>query len=467
MGNKYSYLTKNVILFSINGFLPKLLSLIFIPIYTSYLTTQEYGIFDLTGTTVSLLVPIFTLGIRDAVMRFALDENFNKSDVFSVALKIIFGGAVLVLLGTICASFLGIEELKTRYLIFFFIMYVVTALSECVSMFCRGIDRVKTMVSGGVLNSVVTSVSMVLFLVVFKLGLNGFFIANTTGSIASLVYCFFNAKLYNYIKLKVSKQVRNNMLAFSFPLIFSVISWWINGTSDRYILTWMSGVAVSGLYAVAYKIPNIMSVFQNIFTQAWSISAIKEFDKNDKDGFIGNMYTLMNFAMVAVCSAVMVCNPILARILYSNEFYAAWRFVPPLLVSVVFNSMALFVGGIFTAVKDTKTLSISTIVGAVVNTVCNFVLIYFWSAYGAAIATLIGHAVVLIMRRLILRKYIIMKVNNIRDLVVYGLLCIQMLIGVWEEQISFYSIIMFGIIILMYRKELGIVFRKAKGFLVH
>ena len=65
------------------------------------------------------------------------------------------------------------------------------------------------------------------------------------------------------------------MVKFSFPLIFSVIAWWINNASDRYILTWITGISVSGLYAISYKIPNLLSTFQNIFAQAWSISEVK------------------------------------------------------------------------------------------------------------------------------------------------------------------------------------------------
>ena len=74
MKSKYSYLSKNVLLFSISNFVPKLLSFILIPIYTSCLTTEEYGVSDMILTTVSMLLPIFTLDIQDEVLRFAIDK---------------------------------------------------------------------------------------------------------------------------------------------------------------------------------------------------------------------------------------------------------------------------------------------------------------------------------------------------------------------------------------------------------
>ncbi len=463
MANKHKYLAKNVLLFSISSFVPKILSILLIPIYTSCLTTAEYGISDLLTTTVSLLIPIFTLDIQDAVMRFALDNKYKQEDVFSTAVRIILCGTVLVCVGAYLVSRFNIPGIDNNYLVFFVLMYFTTALYNTVSLFCRGIDKVNVMVVGGILQSVVTLSANILFLVVFEWGLTGYLLANTVGSLLSLVWCFIGAKLHRYIKGKVSKNVLKDMVVFSFPLIFSVIAWWINNASDRYILTWMSGVAVSGLYAVAYKIPNVLSIFQNIFSQAWSISAVKEFDKNDSDGFISNMYNMMNFAMVAICSGIMLVNVPIAKLLYSKEFFEAWKFVPPLLVSVVFNAMALFIGSIFTAVKDTKTLSISTIVGAVVNTGCNFLFIYYFDAYGAALATLLGYAAVLIMRHLILRKHVVLRINYWRDIAVYLLLILQMSVAYFGLHLAWLQVIIMAMLLVLYLKELKHLLVLVKG----
>lgn len=452
MKSKYSYLTKNVLLFSISGFIPKILAFILVPIYTSYLSAGEYGVSDLITTTVSLFIPIFTLDIQDAVMRFSLDKDYKKQDVFSVAIRIILAGTLLIASGAFVVSRFNI--ITNSYLIFFVIMYFTTATNNTITLFCRGIDKVGTMVIGGILNSVITLAANILFLVVFHWGLTGYLVANTIGAAAALIWCFFGAKLYRYIRWNIPKTVFKDMVVFSFPLIFSVIAWWVNTASDRYILSWLSGVAVSGIYAISYKIPSLLSMFQNIFFQAWSISAIKEFDKDDSDGFIGNMYTMMNFAMVVVCSGLMIMNIPIAKILYANEFFEAWKFVPPLLISVVFNAMALFIGSIFTAVRDTKTLSISTIIGAIVNTACNFLFIYCWGAYGAALATLLGYGVVFLMRHIILRKHIRMKIKWRRDIITYIFLVTQMIFAVFAMRFIWVQIIICLGILLLYYKEI-------------
>lgn len=465
MSSKHKYLTKNVILFSLNTFIPKLLSILLIPLYTSCLSTAEYGVSDLISTTVSLLIPIFTLDIQDAVMRFAMDKNYSKESVFSTSFHIVMIGTSIVAIGAGVVSLFNIKGIEPSYLIFFVLMFFTTSFYNSISLFCRGIDKVNVMVIGGVIQSVITLSSNIVFLLVFQWGLVGYLFANTIGSVVALIWYFIGAKLHRYIKFRIDKAVLKEMVAFSFPLIFSVVAWWVNNASDRYVLTFMAGgVAASGLYAISYKIPNILTIFQNVFTQAWSISAIKEFDRDDSDGFISNMYNMMNFSMVIVCAGILVLNIPISKFLYSKEFFQAWQFVPPLLISVVFNAMALFVGSVFTAVKDTKTLSISTIVGAVVNTACNFLFIFFWGAFGAALATLLGYLTVFVIRHIILRKHIKMRINWVRDMLVYCLLGIQMAISYLGLVYIWAQIIMVVIIVALYYKEVGsvIVFLKRR-----
>lgn len=63
--------------------------LIWLPLYTNILTTTEYGTYDLFNTTVGVLLPILTLNVQDAVMRFAMDSKSNRKAIISVAMKIL------------------------------------------------------------------------------------------------------------------------------------------------------------------------------------------------------------------------------------------------------------------------------------------------------------------------------------------------------------------------------------------
>ena len=110
------------------------------------------------------------------------------------------------------------------------------------------------------------------------------------------------------------------MLSYSIPLIFSGLAWWINSVSDRYIVSWIMGVAATGVYSVAYKIPTMLQLVQDIFGPAWNLSVFDVYDKEEGDRYINNIYDFYNFIMVFACSVLIFMDKPLARFLFSNEF---------------------------------------------------------------------------------------------------------------------------------------------------
>lgn len=76
---------------------------------------------------------------------------------------------------------------------------------------------------------------------------------------------------------------RITMLDYCKPMIANSVAWWINNTSDRYVVIFFCGLAENGVYSVASKIPSILNIFQSIFSQAWTLSAVRDFDPEDKN----------------------------------------------------------------------------------------------------------------------------------------------------------------------------------------
>ena len=78
MNSKYHNLIKDLFLFAISVFIPKAISFFLVPLYTNCLTTKEYGIVDMIGTTTGLIIPFLTLDINDAVLRFTIEKKTEK-----------------------------------------------------------------------------------------------------------------------------------------------------------------------------------------------------------------------------------------------------------------------------------------------------------------------------------------------------------------------------------------------------
>ena len=71
MQERYKKLLTDTGLFAVSNFGSKILTFVLLPVYTSILTTEEYGFADIVISTINLLYPVLTLSIFDATLRFA------------------------------------------------------------------------------------------------------------------------------------------------------------------------------------------------------------------------------------------------------------------------------------------------------------------------------------------------------------------------------------------------------------
>lgn len=460
---KYKYLLKNIGLLTLSSFATKFLSFFLVPLYTNILSTTEYGTYDLFNTTIGVLLPLLTLNIHEAVLRFLLDKNSNRQAVVTVGVRYFIKSNCIVAIGLFINYIFAFSELGKEYALFFFLMYFAQSLSTIVMAYIRGVDRVADLSISSVVCSVVIIGCNILFLMVFKWGLVGYFLANVLGPVAQCTYLIIKANAQRDINLKESySNETEDMLAYSKPMIANSIAWWVNNASDKYIVTFICGLAANGVYSVASKIPSIMNIFQTIFAQAWTLSAVKDFDPEDKNGFFANTYAAYNCLMVMVCSVIIVSDKFLAKFLYSKNFYSAWQYVPWLTIAIVFGSLSGYIGGFFSAVKDSKQYAQSTIIGAVTNIVLNIFFTPLIGAMGAAIATTICYWVTWLLRFIQSRKYIKLRVNIVRDGFSYIALVVQALVLLWMDGVLMYVIEvgLFVVIELLYIKDILNLLRK-------
>lgn len=467
MDIRYKKFSKNIIYFFIGSFFPKAITFFLIPFYTSILTPSDYGLIELISVSAALALPVFTLDIQDAVLRFVYDSRFKPQEVLSVALFIILKGCIIIGVGCIGLFLFNIPELKIEYLLFFAWQYVIEALQNSINMFCKGIGKVRVLTVSSIIQSLLNAVLCIYFLFGIRLGLIGYLLSGAISTTVSLVYVFVKAKLFGCIQLTLNNSLQKEMIAFSFPLIFSVIAWWINNSSDRYIIAFLLDVSSSGLYGVSYKIPTILTMLQTVVFQAWSLLIMKEFNKEDKDGFLTKTFIIVNTTVFFFCSLLVLLNLPLARFLYSGEFYNAWLFVPPLLASVLFNSTSLFVGSIFTFAKKTRFLSYTTILGALINIIFNFILIKYIGLYGAALATMLGYLVVMILRLIFVQQLVSLHLNWRKIVIAYVVIMIQVFVAYWGNKTFALQLLLFMLLIINFKEEIKEILRNFRYYCQH
>lgn len=425
----YRYLFKNIGLLTLSSFATKLISFFLVPLYTNILTTTEYGTYDLFNTTIGVLLPILTLNIQEAVMRFAIDNKTSRKAIVTLGARYLLIGTAIVIAALIINSIFSLVDLLETYAIYFLLMFISQALSGVLLAYIRGINRIADLSVSSAMASAITILCNILFLVVFKLGLIGYFLANIIGPLMQDLFLLVRSGAIKEIAFQSEfPNEKQEMLAYCKPMIPNSIAWWVNNTSDRYIVIFFCGIAANGVYSVASKIPSILNIFQAIFNQAWSLSAVQEFDPEDKSGFFSNIYRAYNCMMVIMCSGIIMLDKLLAKFLYAKDFYVAWKYVPWLTIAIVFGALSGHIGGVFTAVKNSKIFARSTMIGAASNIVMNLALTPIMGALGAAIATTICYMIVWAMRYWNAKRYIKLRININRDVISYGILLIQAII---------------------------------------
>jgi O-antigen/teichoic acid export membrane protein len=450
---KYAYLAKNTMLFTLSSFASKLLTFFLVPFYTNVLSTTDYGMADLITTSSGLLTYVVTLNIGDAVLRFAIDRKENQREILSYGLRVILKGCTILAVVLLIATYFNWIDWPRYCYGFFFFYLTVGALQTLFGNYLRAIDKIEQVAVSGIISTFVTIMCNILLLLVFQCGLIGYMFAMISGTFVSLCYeCACCGDCKGLLAQNCDKNTQKAMRNYSFPLIFNGIAWWMNSCIDKYFITALCGVSINGIYAVAAKIPTILTTFSVIFSQAWNLSAIKEFDKEDTDGFFGNTYKIYNASLTILCSGLILINIPLSKFLFAKEFFLAWQYSSCLMISVVFSALSSFLGSIFAAVKNNRIFAVSTVIAACVNLILNVILIPTYGASGAALATAFSFFLIWFIRFLCASKYIAWKINLKVDIFVYMLLFLQVLLEHQAGHIYLGQILIFIIIVMFYRE---------------
>lgn len=437
---------KNMGILTISNFSSKILVFLLVPLYTSVLSTTEYGSYDLAVSIATLLYPILTLNIVDAVMRFSMDQTYDKKHIAYIGMKFVFLSIVIFGIGMYMLNITGLWSNINGLELFVFFYYISYVFNQFLIQFAKGLEKVIDMGVAGVVSTVVTIASNVLFLLLFKWGLIGFFFANILTQLMSCLYLAVRIKVWKYIDFKCSnKQLQKEMLLYSIPLIVTTVGWWVNSTADKYVVVFMLGFASNGVLSVAYKIPQIINTLQGIFIQAWQISAIKEYGERDTAEFYGNAFISINLLMCIACSWLILLTRPLAYVLYARDFYQAWQYVPFLLIASVLNCASGLLGPILSAQKNSKAMMWSALIGAGTNIIMNIVFVYFIGIQGATIATVVCSYIIYVVRKVAVGKEI--KIDGYGIVLhTWGLLCVQAIIEIYLSNYILEAVIMVALL---------------------
>lgn len=460
--NRYEKLFKNIIWFLVGTLGNKIFSFVLVWIYANYLSAESFGLVDLVNSTALMLEPIFSVSIYTAVLRFSIESNYRSCDILVEGKKILNKG--MVLLGTILLliSFFITSISKVTFLILFLLCFF-SASNSIYMNYLNGTNKVPMVARGSILNVLCSIVLSFVLLVFLKKGTNGYFTAQIISVLITNIYykkCIGKEKKEKKRPSYKTSLLKLEMLSYSRPMIFNTIAWWINSNSDKYFVTLICGMRANGIYSMAYRIPTLLTAFQNIFENAWAISASEEYAANDKSEYYCKLYSFYNSFIIIGCSLLVLINVPFIEIFFSEAYFLAWKYAGLLLVAVLFRAMGGFIGSIFSAIKETKIIAVSTIWGAGINVILNIILIYRIGAMGAAIATLVSYIIVWGYRIIKIKKKLNVCFFSKREGGSYLCLLTQTFFGLGDTHNYMIQLILISFMVWMNRSVLKCVVLK-------
>lgn len=427
-------LLSNTLIFTVGKFVSKIIVILMLPFYTSYLSSAEYSTADLITNLCNLLIPIACLGVSEGIFREAASSSEDKEAFFTNGfLLMLIGGAAFAALSPL----LSLLDYFTKY-VWLILIYVLSSNFHSVcSQYVCAIGKIKLFAGQGVLNTMLTVVLNIIFLVGFDMGIEGYVLSVVLADFISTLFLIFAARLYRaFIPKKISGGVMKRLLKFCLPLIPSTIFWWITGVSDRYMVTYFRSDVENGLYAAAYKIPTLLTYVVTIFNDAWRLSAVSESeDKDSCTKFYSGVFKYYIAVIFAGGAILAVGAQLFSAILFDDSYFEAWRFIPVLSVATVFTALNTFLGSAYFTVRRTGMSFWTSFVGGALNVVLNVLMIPKWGAMGASIATFASYFIVFVIRALTMHRFIPFKLYPVRLILNTAMImAIATVMSVWGEK---------------------------------
>lgn len=402
----YKSLLSNTIIFAIGSFSSKVLAIVLVSVYTNILTKAQLGITDNFTHVANWLLPIASLTVSEAVIRFGLDKAYDKRRVFTISSTVILAGsAVLALIVAFLGNLPFVQKYIGSYAWLLFIYVSVSGYKTMCATFVRSAERIKLFAASGIIGTFFTLAFSVLFLVVFRMGVLGYLLSIVLADLVCIIFLMVTAKLWRYyVPLRKNggnpfdKGLAGAMLRYCIPLIPTQLLWLITNSSDSFMVTSYMSLEDNGILSAAYKIPNLLTTIYMMFGQAWNMSAISENDSEERERFYTNVFDVNQSLLYIIAAGILMVIKPLTAIWLGDDFQESVLYSPGLVLSTVFICFTTFMGTVYVVTKRSKRSLATSLVAGIINVAVNIVLIPRIGLYGTVISTIAAYVVVFIVR---------------------------------------------------------------------
>lgn len=450
--SKGKRLIKNTVIYTISNFGSKILSFLIVPLYTYYLTTEEFGTYDNIVAFISLFAPLSVLAIHEGLLRWLLKSEESHDDI-------ICSGFTMHLLFTVVFDlvlFVVFRFWAWEYDWLFMLLLTTNSLHTTLQFTARGEQKNKVFAISGVVYTMVMLACNLFFVILKRMGVVGMLWSLIIGHVAAILFLMVGmGRALFGVRCHFNKALAKTMLVYSVLLVPNNVSWWVMNASCRVILTNFVGSSANGIYSLANKFPSVITILHSLFYQAWQEQAVLEYDSESRDAYYTQVFrTYMKIA----CSAVLLLIPFTKFVIvhFMNESYlSAYQYVGLLYIGTLFSSFSGFFGTGYISAKDTRHAMTTTMIGAACNIALMVALVKPLGVWAACIATMSSNVIVWIIRAVQTKKYFSIRVDW-KSFAVFmsGIAIFSALVCFSDDVLTVAMFCVGGIIALIYNRDI-------------
>ena len=388
-----------LIYYGIGTFGSKVIYFLLVPFYSFFLSKSELGIYDLILASLTIITPIITIQISEAVYRELLDPyipNQKSSQAFSSGLSLVFIGLLLF----VAAAF--IIKQFFDYTILFELILIQSSFTFYIffQQTLRGLSLNKEYALMGAMNAFLLIFFTIGLICFSRIELSNVILAIACAQIISITYSAYKINFFKLLDFKnISKEKVYQLLNYSLPLLPNTLSWWLIDLGSRYIILFFIGLEENGLYAVAARYAGIIALVNSIFILSWQdyvINSKLKISSNKKKLSLSlNLFVAFQIGLVILLTSFSK-----ELIFYTTPvaFHDAANYLPILLISSAFASFCGFYGAFYLKEKRTRKIFTTTFIGSIINIIFCIALINYFSLYAVAAASFVGFFVTFLIR---------------------------------------------------------------------
>lgn len=366
---------KSIIWYTFCNVMQKGISFLTVPIITRLLSTAEYGEYSVFISWRDIFIIFATLELYCGVFTKLLVDNQEEQDICTSSLQGLgfFTTALFSLIYFIFKNqinqLLGFSTLVMLMMILYFFFFPAFTL-WCTKQ--RVNNKYVSMVVVTLISSLLTPIVSIILLFVTDLRAEAVIIGN------SVVYIIFG--LYFAVlnicrgKKLYDKEYWTFSLKYNIPLIPHYLSMFVLNQSDRLMIKYFCNESKAGIYSLAYQISNVMNIVYNAVNNAFIPKAYKHLKNGEIQELKTSSMNVIKFSSVLTLVPILVA-PECVLIMGGKEYMEAIYILPPVCMAVFTKFCYSFPCNIEFYFSKTNSVMITSIAGAALNIILNWIFI--------------------------------------------------------------------------------------------